>query len=188
MITKIGIIVYLSLSLALILYTYVQYKMTFANEFANDTVGYDLTQSKLLDILERNGVKVDRFRKVMKILKNYYIEITVILALCSFIMLLYLSANMFGNVNIIARLLVVLLTGLLTAYSVYIYFLIKEYNNLVSMVINNETAELILQEEELLGYYVMKAVLDNITKYAIGYMAVSAIMTLTALGGLVFGL
>jgi hypothetical protein len=186
MITKIILITYLSLSLALIIYTYIQYKITFSNDFENNDIGYDLTQSKVLDILSNFGLNVNRFKKVINILKNYYIEISIILSLSSFIMLLYLAANLFNNINIITRILTILLTASLTLYSVYLYFLIKEYNNILSGIISN-SAVLQLKADKIEIYKTSQKNIEKINKYSIVYIAISCLILLNTIGSTIFG-
>jgi hypothetical protein len=182
LISKILTPLYFIVSLLVIVYSYLLYKITYEKNKIIVTPGNGYYE--LLEFVNGDINKVD---KILYIYNYYFIEITTVLALSSLIMLLYIFSNLFRKINFIPRLLIFVLVVGLSLYGIYLFFLIRELKSITEKILTDDGLNRYLAEKELVEYRKNKKTLDTLSKGSIAYLVFSGLMILTTFGKLFFG-
>jgi hypothetical protein len=183
MISKILLLVYLIISLTLIVYTYIQYKLTYN---INNDISFNMN-TNIINLLDSLNINVNKIMKIINVINNYFIEISVSLTLLILILILYMFAYIFVPINIIIRILILFMVTILTLYSVYIYIMLKEYINIMDTLLVNQEFIFEQPDDIISSIEKNKLKLQNISKYSIVYIVLSGLVLLMTVGNVIFG-
>lgn len=181
-IPKILTVIYLVVSLVVIVYSYLEYKVAYEQNKITVTPG-----NGYYELLEFVNADINKVDKILYIYNYYFIEITTVLALSSLIMVLYVFSNLFEKTKFIPRLLIFVLVVGLSLYGTYLFFLIRELKTITDKILNDDELNRYLNRKELGEYRKNRKTLETLSKGSIGYLVFSGLMILTTFGKLFFG-